>query len=194
MKNKKFICIIIIICIINIICVNISYADYAAALQNPVKKEESSDGGGYAPATDSKDNGKKETEKPNKEEKKENEKNTEESNKEEKKESEKKTEEAEKESTATVDILEDLDKFKLPDVESPTFDKIVNNIVNIFQTVGSIASVVVLVVIGIQYMFGSIEEKAEYKKTMMPYIIGAVMVFGISNITGFIYNIAKNIF
>ena len=41
---------------------------------------------------------------------------------------------------------------------------------------GIIVSVIVLMIMGIKYMTGSIEEKAEYKKTMIPYLIG-VFIF-----------------
>lgn len=54
------------------------------------------------------------------------------------------------------------------------------NIITIITTVGSIASVVVLVVLGIKYMMGSAEEKAEYKKTLMPYLVGAALIFAAS--------------
>ena len=64
-------------------------------------------------------------------------------------------------------------------------------ILGIVQLVGSIAAVVVLVVLGIKYMMGSAEEKAEYKKTLLPYIIGAVMVFAASSIAGVIFNFAS---
>ncbi len=53
-------------------------------------------------------------------------------------------------------------------------------IVYILQTVGIVLSVIVLIVIGIKYMMGSAEEKAEYKKTFMPYIIGAALIFAAS--------------
>ena len=43
-------------------------------------------------------------------------------------------------------------------------------------------------------MTGSIEEKAQYKKTLMPYFIGAMMVFGISNFLVVIYNVAIALF
>ena len=33
-----------------------------------------------------------------------------------------------------------------------------------------------------------VERKAEYKKTLMPYVIGAVFVFAASSIAGIIYN------
>ena len=66
-------------------------------------------------------------------------------------------------------------------------------ILGIVQTVGSIAAVIILVVLGIKYMMGSAEEKAEYKKTLIPYIIGAVLIFAASNVAGFIYDWAITI-
>ena len=41
-------------------------------------------------------------------------------------------------------------------------------------------------------MIGSVEERAEYKKTMGPYVIGCIMVFAISNLLTLIYNIVIN--
>ena len=68
-----------------------------------------------------------------------------------------------------------------------------NSIIKIITTVGSIISVIVLVIMGIKYMMGSIEEKATYKKTMLPYVIGAVLLFAASTIASVIYNVAKNL-
>lgn len=66
-------------------------------------------------------------------------------------------------------------------------------IVGIIQTVGSVAAVVVLVVLGIKYMIGSTEEKAEYKKTLIPYVIGAILIFAASNVASVVYNMARGI-
>ena len=68
-----------------------------------------------------------------------------------------------------------------------------NGIVTILTTIGIVLSVIVLVILGIKYMMGSIEERADYKKTMMPYVIGAALVFAASTIANIIYNIANNI-
>ena len=38
-------------------------------------------------------------------------------------------------------------------------------------------SVITLVVLGIKYMVGSIEEKEQNTKSMIPYLIGAFFVF-----------------
>ena len=68
-----------------------------------------------------------------------------------------------------------------------------NTIVGFIQVVGSIISVAVLAIIGIKYMTGSVEEKAEYKKVLMPYLIGAILLFGISNILGIVVSIGQNL-
>ncbi len=68
--------------------------------------------------------------------------------------------------------------------------KMANIIIGALQIIGTILSVAVLGVLGIKYMVGSVEEKAEYKKTLKPYVIGAVMVFGISNILAIVVKIA----
>ena len=68
-----------------------------------------------------------------------------------------------------------------------------NQIITILTIVGTVVSVVVLIVLGIKYMMGSAEEKAEYKKTMMPYVIGAALIFAASAIAGILYNFLSNI-
>ena len=68
-----------------------------------------------------------------------------------------------------------------------------NNIIQIISTIGSIVSVIILVVLGIKYMMGSAEEKAEYKKTLMPYIIGAALVFAASSIAGMVFSFTSNL-
>ena len=77
--------------------------------------------------------------------------------------------------------------------EDSTVTAMGNRVIGAVQAVGSIASVVMLVVIGIKYMVGSVEEKAEYKNTMIYYIVGAILVFAISNISAIIYNWASTI-
>lgn len=68
-----------------------------------------------------------------------------------------------------------------------------NNILGIIQVAGIILSVGVLMVLGIKYMMGSAEEKAEYKKTFIPYIIGAVLLFAASALANTIYSWAQSI-
>ena len=67
-----------------------------------------------------------------------------------------------------------------------------NNVVRILQTIGIVLSVVMIIVIGIKYMMGSPDEKAEYKKTMMPYLVGALLIFSASALAQFIYTMFNN--
>lgn len=67
-------------------------------------------------------------------------------------------------------------------------------ILGIIQVIGTIAAVGILMVIGIRYMMGSAQEKAEYKKVMIPYIIGAIILFAASNLAGYIYSFATGAF
>ncbi len=67
-----------------------------------------------------------------------------------------------------------------------------NKLITAVSTIGSIISVIILIVIGIKYMLGSTEEKAEYKKAFLPYTIGASLVFSASVIAGIIYNLIVN--
>ena len=68
-----------------------------------------------------------------------------------------------------------------------------NIIIGALQIIGTVLSVAVLGIIGIKYMLGSVEERAEYKKSLRPYLIGAIMVFGITNILAIIIKIAEQI-
>lgn len=65
--------------------------------------------------------------------------------------------------------------------------------IKVLGIIGSIASVVFLVMLGIKYLLGSVEEKATYKKTMLPYFIGAFLVFAASTIASMIFNVAINL-
>lgn len=65
---------------------------------------------------------------------------------------------------------------------------------NTITTVGIIISVITILIIGIKYIVGSVEEKAEYKKTMIPYIVGVFMIMSISAILKLIASLTANFF
>lgn len=68
-----------------------------------------------------------------------------------------------------------------------------NAIIGAIKGFGIVTSVVAMIVMGIRYMAGSVEEKAEYKKSMLPYFLGALMVFTITTFLSIIIDIAKKI-
>ena len=70
--------------------------------------------------------------------------------------------------------------------------KIGNTILSVVTSVGIVLAIVIVAIIGVKYMMGSTEEKAEYKKTMIPYLVGAVLVFGASAIGKAVIEMGKS--
>ena len=53
-----------------------------------------------------------------------------------------------------------------------------SNLYNIFLEVGVALAVIIGLIIGIRFMLGSVEEKAEIKKLLWPYLVGCLVIFG----------------
>lgn len=64
-------------------------------------------------------------------------------------------------------------------------------IMTLIQVLGIVLSVIILAFLGIKYMVGSPEEKGEYKKSMIPYIIGAILIFASTSIASGIYKLVS---
>lgn len=77
--------------------------------------------------------------------------------------------------------------------DTTAFNSIGGKIIGGIQAVGNIVSIAILIVLGIKYMMGSAEEKAEYKKTMIPYLVGAILIFAATNIAGFVNTFATSL-
>lgn len=67
-----------------------------------------------------------------------------------------------------------------------------NNIISAIQIFGTIVSVISLMILGLKYMVGSIEERAEYKKTMLPYLIGTIVFFSGTQLIAILAAIVEN--
>lgn len=53
-----------------------------------------------------------------------------------------------------------------------------NFIYNLLLAIALILAVIVGIIIGIQFMTASVEEKAKIKESLVPYVVGCVVVFG----------------
>lgn len=49
---------------------------------------------------------------------------------------------------------------------------------NVLLTVGIAAAVITGAILGIQFMTGSIEQKAKVKDSLIPFVVGCVIIFG----------------
>ncbi len=52
----------------------------------------------------------------------------------------------------------------------------VGNILGLIQVIGYVAAVLMAIVIGIKYLLASPDGKAEVKKTLVPYVIGCLIL------------------
>ena len=75
--------------------------------------------------------------------------------------------------------------------DSEKTGEITGDILAVIRTIGIIASVVVLTIIGLKYIFSSVEEKAEYKQTIAPYVIGCVLLVSATTVPSMVYNISQ---
>lgn len=64
----------------------------------------------------------------------------------------------------------------------------VGKILGFIRNLSVVVSVITLMVIGVKYILGSVEEKAQYKQTLYPWFIGILLVIGGTTLISFIYN------
>ena len=67
---------------------------------------------------------------------------------------------------------------KTSGVNDDNVKEIVNDIYNILFPLGVVVTVIVGVVLGIKFMLASAEDKAKIKESMIPYVMGCVVIYG----------------
>ena len=65
-------------------------------------------------------------------------------------------------------------------------------VLGIVTVIGYAVAIIISILIGIKYMTGSVEEKAGYKKSMMPYIVGCVILVAAPAVTNVVYDMATS--
>lgn len=68
-----------------------------------------------------------------------------------------------------------------------------SEIYTIVVVVGTALTVGVGLIIGIKYMVGSIEEKAEYKKILVPYVVACATIYGSLGIWKLLVNVLGSV-
>lgn len=86
--------------------------------------------------------------------------------------------------------ISELEKYR-PNVLSADDSELVIDKVGIvlgaIRNISVVVSVIALMVIGLKYIFGSVEEKANYKATLVPYVIGFVLAIAGTTLVNVIY-------
>lgn len=95
---------------------------------------------------------------------------------------------------STTVFAGEIDMGALSNISNPTgvsaLTEMSGKILNVIYTVAVLASVAMMLVIGIKYITSSPDQKASLKARAVPYLIGAFLVFGTANILRFISTMA----
>lgn len=68
------------------------------------------------------------------------------------------------------------------------FDK-GGQLLTVIRNIAAIVSVITISIIGLRYMVGSVEQRAEYKQTMFPVVVGCILIGSLSAILTVIQSI-----
>ena len=72
--------------------------------------------------------------------------------------------------------------------DSSEMQSMAGKIMGFIRNIAVIGGVIILMILGVKYMTGSLEEKADYKKSMIPLIVGILVVMAATTIMTFIIN------
>ena len=81
------------------------------------------------------------------------------------------------------------DKNPLEYKDRQKIGQVTGNILGYVRTFGIILSVIILSIIGLKYIFCSLEEKANYKENMIPYVVGCFLLASATTIPSIIWDL-----
>ena len=87
---------------------------------------------------------------------------------------------------------DDYDPNKNP-IQAADYDEFFSRagtVLGTVRSIGAVVSVLGIAILGIRYMLGSLEQKANYKETMVPFVIGIAITVGITTIITIVQELA----
>jgi type IV secretory pathway VirB2 component (pilin) len=76
-------------------------------------------------------------------------------------------------------------------INKTTLNEASSTVYNILLAIGTTTAIVIGIVLGIQFMIGGAEEQAKVKESLIPYVVGCVIVFGAFGIWALVVNVMK---
>lgn len=72
--------------------------------------------------------------------------------------------------------------------QTQSMQDLAGKILGFIRNIALIGGVVIIAVLGLKYMMGSLEEKSEYKKSMIPLVVGIVVVMSATTIAKLLFD------
>lgn len=99
---------------------------------------------------------------------------------------------------ATDEIIEGAEEFLAAGDDSVLDHTRIRNtsdsVFNIFSVFGTVIVLIVGAVLGLQFIIGSTEEKAKIKESLIPYVIGSIVIFAAVGIWSLFMNVFQDLF
>ena len=67
-------------------------------------------------------------------------------------------------------------------------------LLGVISVLGVVSAVIALVLLGMKYFIGSVEEKADIKKSLWIYILGIVLLVACTTVPNIIFNLSQGVF
>ena len=92
------------------------------------------------------------------------------------------------------DVLSDVNTYDPGEItETGGIEDIGSKILGGINIIGIVASVIILAILGLKFMLGTLEEKSEIKESLPQYLIGVVLLVGITTIVNILYNFGQSL-
>ena len=87
-------------------------------------------------------------------------------------------------------VISYADNFNFSDYENGNadisvrqpFSDAIGAILNVMRIIGTAVAIIIIIVVGMKYMIAAPTERADLKKSSIQYVVGAVILFGSTNI------------
>ena len=63
------------------------------------------------------------------------------------------------------------------------------HVLGLIKNIAVITSVIVLMIIGIKYIIATVDQKAKYKETIFPYVVGIILISSGTFLVDFVYKL-----
>ena len=63
-------------------------------------------------------------------------------------------------------------------IDNDDIHELSDSLYNILLIIGTVIAMIVGVVLGIQFITGSVEAKSKVKESLIPYVVGCIVIFG----------------
>ena len=91
---------------------------------------------------------------------------------------------------AASSILDDIEKAANDaTVDTSKISSMAGTLIAYLRNAAVIIGVVIIIILGIKYMTGSVEEKAGYQKSFVPLIVGIIVVVAATSIASFLFGL-----